>query len=182
MIPRPMALPLQSATPKVISAAPMLHTVTVANHNPTVGCGIMLNTNPTDEVVDKYTAAINTLNAQIFANMTAGLPIILFIGNLPEDMDDDKFTRILECCGRVYKWVRPCDPVTLSVKNFGFVTFTQAVGGLRCLTLMNNFLLDASEGIIICVKAATRLLLLLFLSYCCCYIIVIILLLVSYIT
>jgi hypothetical protein len=79
-VPRPI-VPV-TATPQVISAAPVLHT-TIANLNPTVGCGIFLGGSQVDETVDKFTAAINTLNQQIFSgNMTAGLPIILFIGIL----------------------------------------------------------------------------------------------------
>eukprot|EP01033_Poteriospumella_lacustris_P011105 gene11105-7902_t len=72
--------------------------------------------NPTSDV----------LNRTIFTNSMAGLPLSLFIGNVPLDVEDLKLLKVVECCGKVNKFVRPTDPVTQLPTNFAIVTYNQA--------------------------------------------------------
>jgi hypothetical protein len=46
--------------------------------------------------VDRQSIATNLLNSHIFSNILAGLPITLYVGNIPKDVDDNKIMRIFE--------------------------------------------------------------------------------------
>lgn len=105
---------------------------------------------------DKVAVACNLLNTHIFTNLMAGLPISLYVGNIPTEMEDTKLMKILECFGRVTKWTRPIDPTTLMPRGFGFVTYLQGICGFRCFQILNNYLYDSEEGLAFQVKLGTK--------------------------
>eukprot|EP01033_Poteriospumella_lacustris_P010627 gene10627-7560_t len=113
--------------------------------------------NPTSDV----------LNRTIFTNSMAGLPLSLFIGNVPLDVEDLKLLKVVECCGKVNKFVRPTDPVTQLPTNFAIVTYNQAVCAMRAFTILNDFVIQkacAGDGAEqeerseqrLCVKTGTK--------------------------
>ena len=64
--------------------------------------------------------------------------LTLYVDNLPDTLDDSTFNRILDCCGRVQKWVRIVDPKSGKPKPFGFVTYEYGASAIRCKSILSN--------------------------------------------
>lgn len=48
--------------------------------------------------------------------------------------------------GKVNRFIRPSDPVTLLPASIAFVTYGQAICGLRCLNIFNGVNVDLEGG------------------------------------
>lgn len=82
------------------------------------------------------------LNRSIFTNAVAGLPLTIFLGNVPLDLEDLKLLKIVECCGKIQKFVRPTDPVTQLPTNFALVTYNQGICALRAKNILDNMIIQ----------------------------------------
>lgn len=59
----------------------------------------------------------------------------LYVGKIPDGVDDPLIVRLLECCGRVTKWKRTSG-LNGKPKGFGFVDFHTADAVLRAMKLL----------------------------------------------
>ena len=66
----------------------------------------------------------------------------LYVGKLCKAIDDNFFLMLLNACGTVKTWKRMKD-------TFGFVTFEDPEGAMRCLKLLNGKVLYNTE-ILVC--------------------------------
>lgn len=55
-------------------------------------------------------------------------------------------------CGKIFKYSRPVDPSTTLPTPFALVTYSQAICAARCVTALNNYVVDAVECVAFVVK------------------------------
>ena len=60
----------------------------------------------------------------------------LYVGKIPEGIDDALMVAVLECCGRVSKWKRTSDPSSGKPKGFGFCDYKHGSDLLRAMRLL----------------------------------------------
>lgn len=60
----------------------------------------------------------------------------LYVGKIPEGVDDALMTALLECCGKVIKWKRSSDPASGKPKGFGFADYQFSHELLRAMRLL----------------------------------------------
>jgi RNA-binding protein 25 len=60
----------------------------------------------------------------------------LYVGKIPEGIDDALMVAVLECCGRVSKWKRSSDPSSGKPKGFGFCDYKLGSDLLRAMRLL----------------------------------------------
>jgi RNA-binding protein 25 len=60
----------------------------------------------------------------------------LYVGKIPEGIDDALMVAVLECCGRVSKWKRSSDPSSGKPKGFGFCDYKLSSDLLRAMRLL----------------------------------------------
>lgn len=65
----------------------------------------------------------------------AAAPFRVFIGKIPSAMSNDMMLNCLKECGKVLKWTRPIDTFN-QLKAFGFCTFENGFGGIRCVQVV----------------------------------------------
>jgi hypothetical protein len=86
------------------------------------------------------------------SNPACVISMTVYVGNLPDDVDDKIIQGMLEICGKFKKWNRPVDTNNVR-RRFGFVTFEKGVGAMRCFRVLNGFEIG---GKVLVVKAGTR--------------------------
>ena len=86
-------------------------------------------------------------------NPAAVVPLTVYIGKIPLDMNDSFLKRIFEVFGKVQRWNRPMDSQH-NIKAFGFVTYDHAQDALRCLNVLGS--IEVSEGKCLDVKIGTK--------------------------
>jgi hypothetical protein len=75
-------------------------------------------------------------------NPMAGLPLTLYVGNVPLDLEDTKLVKIFESCGKLARIVRPSDPKSLLPASLAFVTYAQAICALRASELIHDLVVN----------------------------------------
>ena len=63
----------------------------------------------------------------------------LYVGKIPEGLDDATMSEVLSTCGAVSKWKRSVDPTSGKPKGFGFCDYSTGEGVLRALRLLKHF-------------------------------------------
>ncbi len=64
--------------------------------------------------------------------------------------------KVLESCGKLARFVRPIDPVSLIPSSFAFVTYNQTVCALRAFNIIPNIVHDEETQSKFVVKAGTK--------------------------
>ena len=85
-------------------------------------------------------------------NAACVISMTLYVGNLPDAVDDKIIQGMLEVCGPIKKWNRPVDTNDVR-RRFGFVTYEKGVGAMRCFRAINGFEIG---GKTLVVKAGSR--------------------------
>lgn len=52
----------------------------------------------------------------------------------------------IQVFGKVNRFIRPSDPITLLPSSIAFVTYAQSICGLRCLNILNGVNVDLEGG------------------------------------
>ncbi|GAM27320.1 hypothetical protein SAMD00019534_104950 [Acytostelium subglobosum LB1] len=65
----------------------------------------------------------------------------IYVGKIPETLDDGFIRKLIGLCGKVVKWNRASD-TSGKLKGFGFCEYDSPEGVLRALRLLNNLQLD----------------------------------------
>lgn len=69
----------------------------------------------------------------------------VYIGRIPNDIDDALMRQLLDQCGRVTKWGRVQDPSTGQPVGFGFCQFLTPSGAIRALKLLDGLRLHSAD-------------------------------------
>lgn len=86
-------------------------------------------------------------------NPAAVVPLTVYIGKIPLDMNDSLLKRIFEVFGKIQRWNRPMDSQH-NIKAFGFVTYDHAQDALRCMNVLGS--IEIAEGKHLDVKIGTK--------------------------
>eukprot|EP01039_Chlorochromonas_danica_P007117 gene7117-7869_t len=100
----------------------------------------VFNTNNTQFAF--LTQTSNLLNRHIFTNAQAGLPITIVAVNIPLDFPDNKLAKMFEACGKITKYVRPSDPISLLPATFAVISYAQAICAMRAVNLLRDYLVN----------------------------------------
>lgn len=75
----------------------------------------------------------------------------LYVGKIPEWLDDGTVRRMLDACGHVVSWKRPSDPENGRPKAFGLCEYRSGAHALRALRVLGPFALR--DGATLLVRA-----------------------------
>ncbi len=127
-----------TASVTAAAAAPMLVTPSASLAN----CNLFSINNAQAPFMLHNPAYCDALNRHVFMNPMAGLPITLYVGNLPLDLEDTKLVKIFETCGKLARVHRPSDPKTLLPATLAFVTYAQSICALRASLLIDGIVVN----------------------------------------
>eukprot|EP00981_Chlorochromonas_danica_P003841 scaffold725_cov162-Ochromonas_danica.AAC.27 len=94
----------------------------------------VFNTNNTQFAF--LTQTSNLLNRHIFTNAQAGLPITIVAGTPPPPPPPPP------ACGKITKYVRPSDPISLLPATFAVISYAQAICAMRAVNLLRDYLVN----------------------------------------
>ncbi|KAJ1620293.1 hypothetical protein T492DRAFT_555088, partial [Pavlovales sp. CCMP2436] len=66
----------------------------------------------------------------------ADRPCTLYVGKIPDSVDDATLKRVLEACGMIISWKRPSDPITGKMKAFGLCEFRSGAHASRAIRVL----------------------------------------------
>lgn len=73
------------------------------------------------------------------------IPSTIYVGRIPDDVEDSFILNLLTACGPVTQWKRLADPDTGKLKSFGFCEYDNPLSALRALRLLANVEIDGAH-------------------------------------
>lgn len=78
-------------------------------------------------------------------------PSTLYVGKIPDSLDDKTLRQVLEACGQIMSWKRPTDPMSGRPKAFGLCEFRSGAHALRAMRVIGPLVLR--DGTTLLVRA-----------------------------
>ncbi|MCQ2815879.1 MAG: hypothetical protein MJ252_01310 [archaeon] len=112
----------------VYSNVPMMPQISMPNINPNMSLIMNMPINP----------LMNKMPSKPIYESTK-----VCVSNIPENISDSFFLKLLETCGNVLSWKRLAD-FNGKLKSFGICEYQTVEGMLKCMRLLNNYPLEES--------------------------------------
>ncbi|KAJ1481364.1 hypothetical protein T484DRAFT_1625826 [Baffinella frigidus] len=93
---------------------------------------------------------------KVYAGNVVEKKTSLYVGKIPEGLEDESVKALLDNCGTVVSWKRVMDAETKKPKGFGFCEYEKAEHVMRSLRILNGLKIGPAAELLLKVDSKTQ--------------------------